>query len=145
MEQAMDNLNNAFNGHTIDREYVFLAMEYVRQNKLNQAKQLFMLADFQWELILQIVSCESNMHMLSTISKQTKSEEIKKEAASYMKLFEKAHMLFHTSSIDRPMVFSEKEAEVTYRVIENIKTYVFKDIDVKQVVDFMFENITEQA
>ena len=141
----MNNLNNAFDGHTIDREYVFLAMEYVRQNKLNQAKQLFMLADFQWELIVQIVSCESNMHVLSTISKQTKSEEIKKKAASYMELFAKAHMLLHSPSLDRAMVFSEKEAEGIYRLIENIKTFVFKDIDVKQVVDFMFENITEQA
>ena len=141
----MDNLNNAFDGHTIDREYVFLAMEYVRQNKLNQAKQLFMLADFQWELIVQIVSCESNMHVLSTISKQTKSEEIKKKAASYMELFAKAHMLLHSPSLDRPMVFSEKEAEGIYRLIENIKTFVFKDLNVKQIVDFMFENITEQA
>jgi len=141
----MDNLNNALDGHAIDREYVFLAMEYVRQNKLNQAKQLFMLADFQWELILQIVSCESNMHVLSTISKQTTSEDIKKKAISYMELFAKAHMYLHCSSIDRPMVFSEKEAEGTYQLIKNVKTLIFKDEIAKQMVDFMFENITEQA
>jgi len=127
----------------LDRAYVSFAKEYAEHKGLHQAKQLFTLSEAHWELISQLIGCESSIVMLSEICKRTTCEDVKKKASSYMDLCARAHIGLHTYALDTPNI-SKEEAEGTLRLIENVRTIVFEDISAEQILDFINKH-KEQA
>ena len=139
----MFDMFDDFDEHTTDKRYVLLAMDYVRLGNLDEARQLFKLADSQWELITNIVFLDDQAGLLSIVALKCGSEDIKKQANLYIKKLKKYEDVDYSSALDRPLLPSEDETDI-YKMIKNIQGLVYEDLDLAQMFDFIIKQM-EQA
>jgi len=149
MEQVMDDKNDMFDmfddfdEHTTDKRYVLLAMDYVRRHNLDEARQLFKLADSQWELITNIVFLDDQIALLNVIYFKCGSENIKNQVDVYIEKLKKYNDVDYGLALERPLLPGEDETDI-YKMIKDIQVLVYEDLDLAQMFEFIIKQM-EQA
>lgn len=139
----MEDNGYIFDGITPDRAYMLSAMDYLRHHKLDQARELFKLAESQWELMMNIVFLDDQIALLNIIYFRCGSESIKKQVDVYIEKLKKYKDVDYGPALERPLLPGEDETDI-YKMIKDIQALVYEDLHLEQMVKFIIKQM-EQA